>query len=135
MPNDSQDGRPKPVEESKIPVAEETVEIEKRTRATGAVRAVKRVRETHESVEVILSSDDIHVERVTHNRPVTEPLPIREEGDTVIIPVLEEVVVVEKRLVLKEEWRLSRRRSERKAVHSVALRSEEVVIEREKKCD
>ena len=53
----------------------------------------------------------------------------REEGDVLIIPVLEEVVVVEKRLMLKEELRIRRSRGERPVRETVTLRTEEVSIE------
>jgi stress response protein YsnF len=47
-----------------------------------------------------------------------------------IIPVLEEVLVVEKRLMLREEVRITRRRSEVHETQEVMLRSESVSVER-----
>ena len=37
-------------------------------------------------------------------RPVDAVPPVREEGDTTVMSVVEEIVVVEHRLILKEEW-------------------------------
>ena len=54
---------------------------------------------------------------------------MRQEGDTLIVPVLEEVLVVEKRLLLKEEVRITRTRTEVHSPQAVTLRSEEAVIE------
>ena len=67
--------------------------------------------------------------RVPINRYVEKPLPVRQEGGTIIVPILEEVLVVEKRLLLKEELRISK---ESKMVHKprrVTLRGEEAVVE------
>ena len=51
---------------------------------------------------------------------------MREEGDVTIIPVLEEIVVVEKRLVLKEELHVRRVTERRKsrACHCAGQRAE-----------
>jgi stress response protein YsnF len=46
------------------------------------------------------------------------------------VPVLEEVLVVEKRLVVREELRITRRRTEERKPHRVKLLSEEVSVER-----
>ncbi len=46
------------------------------------------------------------------------------------MPVLEEVLVVEKRLVLKEEWHITRRRVEARSPPRVILRCEEVSVDR-----
>ena len=47
-----------------------------------------------------------------------------------IVPLLEEVLVVEKRLMLKEELRITKRRVEDYQSQKVTLRSEEAVVER-----
>lgn len=51
-------------------------------------------------------------------------------GDVMIVPLLEEVLVVEKRLMLKEELHISKRRTEVHNPQRVILRSEEVTVER-----
>jgi stress response protein YsnF len=61
---------------------------------------------------------------------VDEPVPTRTEGETTIIPVMEEVLVVEKRLRLKEELHVTRRRTEHRDPQRVTLRSERVEVER-----
>src|SRR5690606_31687528 len=55
---------------------------------------------------------------------------IRYEGDTMIVPVLEEVLVMQKRLLLEEEVRITRRRSEHRAPQRVMLREEHAEVER-----
>ena len=54
----------------------------------------------------------------------------REEGDVLIVPVYEEQLVVEKRLVLKEELHIRRIRASEEWSEPVTLRREEVEIER-----
>lgn len=113
-----------------IPLVEETLRVEKRTVERGRVQVSKRVIEREETVDVPLHQEQIEVERVSINRPVTEPAPVRHEGDTVVIPLYEEVLVVTKQLMLVEEVRVSRRRSERREPQQVVLRREEAVVER-----
>jgi len=70
------------------------------------------------------------VERVPVHREVSEPVVVRYEGETMVIPLLEEVLVVEKRLMLKEELRVTKIRREVRSPQRVTVRSEEAVIER-----
>jgi uncharacterized protein (TIGR02271 family) len=74
--------------------------------------------------------EEVEVERVAINRPIAEAVGPRQEGDTLIVPLLEEVLVVEKRLILREEVRITRRKVERRSTQSVVLRSEEATVER-----
>lgn len=46
----------------------------------------------------------MQVTRMPIDAEVTTPPGVRVEGDTTIVPVIEEVLVVEKRLILKEEF-------------------------------
>jgi hypothetical protein len=54
----------------------------------------------------------------------------RQEGDTTIVTLVEEVVVVEKRLRAIEEVRITKRQDVEPSVQTVTLRREEAVIER-----
>ena len=55
---------------------------------------------------------------------------VRSEGDTTIIPLYEEVLVVEKRLVLVEEIRITKRQTEKRELERVTLRREQATVER-----
>ena len=55
---------------------------------------------------------------------------MREEGDTLIVPVIEEQLVIEKRLVLKEIVRVTRHARTRAEQHAIRLRAEELRVER-----
>ena len=112
-----------------IPIMEETLNITKREVVTGGVRLVKRVTEREETANVPLLRTEVQVERVSINQVVAEVPQPRQEGDTLIVPILEEVLVVEKRLMLKEEVRITRTQTEVRQPQVVTLRTEEAVIE------
>lgn len=113
-----------------IPVLDEQLHIEKRTRDSGGVRLRKTVVTRDEVAEAVLQSEDLAIERVAVNRQVPAPPPVRYEGETLVVPVLEEVLVVEKRLVLREELRITRRVRSRRSRRAVPLRRELVAVER-----
>ncbi len=62
-----------------------------------------------------LFREDCEVERVQVNRMLDQPAEMRQDGDTLIIPLMEEVLVVEKRLMLREELHIKRRRETKAA--------------------
>lgn len=114
-----------------VPVYEEVLSVGKRTVDTGGARITKHVTEREETVDEPILRQDVQIEHVAINRVWDgPPPPPRYEADKIIIPLLEEVLVVEKRLMLKEELHISR---VQKTVHEpqkVALRSESVTVER-----
>jgi stress response protein YsnF len=121
--------RPKQ-EREVIPVVEEQAVILKRKRLTGGVRVRTVVREEEEVVDEPLTSEDVDVERVPLERWVDGPVPVRQEGDTTILTLTEEVVVLEKRIRAIEEVRITKRQTVRHEPQTVTLRREEAVIER-----
>lgn len=113
-----------------LPVLEERLEVSKREVETGRLRLQKRVREEEQTVDEPLLADEIIIERVPVNRLVEQPPATRVEGDTTVIPLFEEQIVLQKRLVLREEVRVTRHRIERRAAEVVTVRREEVTIDR-----
>jgi uncharacterized protein (TIGR02271 family) len=114
-----------------IRVVAEELSVEKARVARGTVRVHKRVEAREEVVDTSLEHEDVIVERVPVNRAVEGAAPeSREEDGVLVIPVLEEVAVVEKRLVLREEVRVSRRRTTTSSPQTVTLRREVVDVER-----
>ena len=113
-----------------IPVITEEAELTKQTVETGKVSIHKRVHSREELVDMETVHEQVEVERVPIGQVVDAPPDLRQEGDTLIIPVLEEVLVVEKRLVLKEEVRVKRVRRVNRDPQTVTLRSEEIQVER-----
>jgi len=60
---------------------------------------------------------------------VDSPVEVRTEGDTTIYPVLEEVMVVEKRLMLREEIHVTKRHEEFRDPQHLTLRKEELDVD------
>lgn len=113
-----------------LPVVEEQVEVAKRTTPTGQVRVVKQVQETQETVDLPLVQERVQVERVPVQRYLEQPAELRYEGDTLVIPVMEEVLIVEKRLLLREEVRVTTVRQATVHQETVTLRKERVSVTR-----
>lgn len=113
-----------------VPVIEETVEVGKRV-VERVTRVHKHVRETEQEFTETLLHEAVEIERVPVNQIVDAAQKIRQEGDVVIVPVYEEVAVIEKRLVLKEEIRMRISQQTTDWRERVVLRHEEIEIERE----
>jgi uncharacterized protein (TIGR02271 family) len=107
----------------------EEFEVQKRQVETGRVRITKIVQEQEEVVDEPLLQEEIDVRRVPINQPVDGPIPIRHSGDTMIVSLLEEVLVVEKRWMLKEELHITKRQVEVHKPQQVTLRREEAIVE------
>ena len=121
----------KKLQQQSIPLAREELEVGKREVETGRVRIHKVVREHEELIDTPLMHEEIDVQRVPVNRELDAPAQPRQEGDVLIVPVVEERLVVQKRLVLVEELHVRRRAVERPHQERVLLRSEEAVVERD----
>ena len=113
-----------------IELIAEQADVQKIRREVGTVRVRKTVDEEEELVEVPLISEEVEITRVAVDRPIDGPIPIREEGDTIILPLIEETLVVQKQLVLKEEVHIRRAQIETTETERVTLRKEDVVVER-----
>ena len=111
--------------------AEEAVVGTRLTR--GETVRVATVTHAHDHVvDVPLTRDVIEVERVPIGQVVEVAPAIRYEGDVTILPVLEEVevVVIERRLMLKEEIHVRRRRLTETHRETISLRSQSAVVTR-----
>jgi uncharacterized protein (TIGR02271 family) len=113
-----------------VPVVAEQLDVQKRVVEGGGVRIRKTVREREEVVDEPLLREEVQVKRVPVGRVVDGPVPVRHVGNTMIVSLLEEVLVVEKRLMLKEELHITKEEVETYKPQRVLLRSEEAVIER-----
>ena len=117
-------------EQARVPVLDENLHVGVSKVETGRVRASKKVHEEDLIVSGPVTNDELSIERIPLNTYVDAPPQVRYEGDTMVIPVVEEEVVVQTRLKLVEEVRITRRQVERTVERPVTLRKEEVVIER-----
>lgn len=114
-----------------LPIVEERLSIGKRRVRTGRVQ-VRTVTETVDAfAEADLATSEIEVERVPVGREIDEVPDIRTEGDTVIVPVVEEVAVVVRKLVLREEIHIKRRHGSKSLTLPVQLLKQRAVVTRE----
>jgi uncharacterized protein (TIGR02271 family) len=113
-----------------VPLVSEELAVTKETRQTGRVRVTTVTRQREELVDELLAREQVEVERVAVGKPVEAIPAVREEGDTIVVPIVEEILVVERRLILKEEVRLRRMRSTERHQERVTLRKQEAVVTR-----
>jgi uncharacterized protein (TIGR02271 family) len=113
-----------------VPLHAEEVSVAKRRVVTGQVKVGTITRESEQLVEELLEHEHVEVERTAIGKQVDKAPPVRQEGDTLIIPILEEIVVVERRLLLKEEVRVRRTREKQPYQERVVVRKQEAVITR-----
>ena len=114
----------------RISLIEEQLQVTTQLVETGRVRLRKTVHETDETVTIPLLSEGYIVERTAINQYVDEPPVTRQEGETVIYPVLKKVLVVQKRLLLIEEIRVTRQQTQTQDTQTVRLCREEMTVER-----
>ena len=113
-----------------LPIVEERARIHKEVVETGRVRISTHVDERKETISEALRHDDVVVDRVQINRAVDTVPAIRQEGDVLIYPIVEEELVVTKRLVLKEELRIYRKTWSEPVEREVTLRSVSATVQR-----
>jgi uncharacterized protein (TIGR02271 family) len=126
MPNDRQ-----PVSRSRVvPLARERLAIGRKRVPTGRVNVTTTT--TYDTVEIDepATADEVTVERVRVGALVDEPVEPRFEGDVLVIPVMEEVVITSRRFRVVEEVRIRRRVVTRRHRETVKLRRQKVRIER-----
>jgi len=116
-----------------VPVIREEVQVDKRIVDTGrGVRIHKTVAELPCHIDERLLRDEVEVSHVPVDRivPLDAAPATRYEGETLVVPILEEVLVVERRVRIKEELRITRTRREEHHAETVMLKSEQVSVER-----
>jgi stress response protein YsnF len=113
-----------------IPLYEEEANVVRRTVAAGTVRVATVTREREQLVDQVLTSERFEIERVPVGRVVETAPPDRTEGDLTIMPVVEEIIVVERRLILKEEIHIRRVRQTERHRESVTMRTQDAVVTR-----
>lgn len=117
-------------EEEVVPLAEEVARITRRQVPAGRVRVRVVPAAREETVEVTLRDRTAEVERVPVGRFVEAAPPVRTEGDTTVIPLVEERAVVTVRLFLREELRVRTKTTPRAERRRVTLRTETAEVER-----
>jgi uncharacterized protein (TIGR02271 family) len=113
-----------------IPVIAEQARVRRERTVTGKVRLRKIIHYEEQTIDQPILTERVSVERVAIDQWIDTAPPIRSEGETLIVPVVEEVLVVEKRLRLREEVRVTWHHEEDHQPQNVVVRREEVRIER-----
>lgn len=113
-----------------IPIIQEEAHVTKRAVEIEHVRVHTSLAEETVVVSDELRREHVEVTRIPVDREVAEAPPIRTEGDVTIVPVLEERLVVEKRLFLVEELHLRRTSVNERVELPTTLRRTHVEVER-----
>jgi len=120
-------------DETIVPVVAERAEVSVQERATGQVRVAIRTGTVERTLEETLETTTADIVRVPIDRELAfdEIMPVtRVEDGVTIVPVVEERLVVEKRLVLVEEIRIERSIAVEDVSVPVSLRQQHVDIDR-----
>jgi uncharacterized protein (TIGR02271 family) len=118
-------------EDLRIPLPVEEVSVSRREIKRANVQIALNTRTREQLIDEELTHVRVEIERFSIDQTVEAVPPIRQEGDITIIPVVEEVVIVERRLVLKEEVRVRRVSTKEQHQETVVLRQQEAVVTRE----
>lgn len=114
-----------------IPVAEEHLHVGTKLVETGRINISKKVSSEDVTMDVPVTHEEVTVERKEINQYVDElPPASRQEGDTTIISVFKEVLVVEKKILLVEEVHITKKIIESSVPITDTIRKEEVIINR-----
>jgi uncharacterized protein (TIGR02271 family) len=113
-----------------LPIIEEQASIDKKEIETGTVRVTRHVSQEDVPVHIVLSHDECKVEHVPAGYYVEKAPDVRWEGDTMIVPVMREVAVVEKKLLLVEELNIRKAKIQESYTEQVTIRKEGIEITR-----
>jgi uncharacterized protein (TIGR02271 family) len=116
--------------EAVLPLMAEELTVSRQVVETGRVQIARVTHEREQLIDEVLARETAEIERTPIGRQVDAMPAVREEGDTIVIPIVEEVLVVERRLFLKEEVRIRRARSTERHQETVTLRHQEAVVTR-----
>jgi uncharacterized protein (TIGR02271 family) len=116
--------------ETVVPLLAEEVEVSKRRVETGRVQVSRVTLEREQLIDELLERETVEIQRTPIGQQVDAMPAVREEGDAIVIPIVEEVLVIERRLFVKEEVRITRVRTTERHQESVTLRHQEAVVTR-----
>jgi uncharacterized protein (TIGR02271 family) len=97
---------------------------------TGSIRVDKHVDKKVRKIAAPLLHDDVEVKRVAVNRVIQKVPAVRTKDGVVIVPVVEEELVITKQLVLKEEIHLIRQTTKQRTVKEVEVEKERAEVRR-----
>ena len=112
-----------------VPVVSEEVHADALPVETGSVRVTKRV-VGEDEVRQQLRRERVEVKRVKVDRVVDGPQQPYRSGDTLIVPVMAQVLQVEKRWVVTEEVHITKYEESETSRQTVTVGHEEAQVER-----
>jgi len=90
------DRAPDKTGETVIPLLAEEVTVSKQVVETGRVQVSRVTHEREQLIDELLANETVEIDRTPIGRHIDTMPAIRDEGDTVVIPIVEEVLVVER---------------------------------------
>jgi uncharacterized protein (TIGR02271 family) len=119
-----------PGPEVSIPLHEEVLSVDRHVVESGRVQISQTTRTHEQAVDELLNHEMVEVEHVPVGRAIDSVPAVRQEGDVTIFPVVEEVLKIERRLVLKEEVHIRHVQRTERFQDTVTLRKQEAVVSR-----
>lgn len=115
-----------------IRVVEEHLTVTREIVETGKVNIHKTVKQENVRVNIPIFNESYNVEYLPGNDTILDnpPPAIRHEGNKMIIPVLKEITVVQKKYQVVEEIHITKKITETPLTQEVTLRKEEVTVKR-----
>ena len=114
-----------------LKLAEEQIELTKQKVVDGRVRVTRSTTEHDEVINTLLNKEKVEVEHVAKAQHIESMPEIREENGVLIVPVVEEEIVVVRKLVLKEEIHIRKVQETVPFQEVVTRRKQQVNIEKE----
>jgi len=119
-----------PCDAATLRLVAEELSVAKETRETGRVRITTHTKEREAIIDEDLARERVEIETIPIGRRIDAVPQVRQEGDTTIIPVVEEHLILERQVVLKEEIRVRRVRTTERHQEKIPLRYQEAVVTR-----
>jgi uncharacterized protein (TIGR02271 family) len=119
-----------PAGEPRIPLHAEELSVSRRQTAGDTLQVSTVTREHARFVDEALNHERVQIDRIPIGRQIEAIPPVRQEGDTTILSVVEETIIIERRLILKEEVHIRRLQVSERHQEAVVLRKQEAVITR-----
>jgi uncharacterized protein (TIGR02271 family) len=113
-----------------VPIVQEELHADAVPVQTGGVRVTKHIEGHDEILEQELRRGRVEVKRVKTDRVVDGPQPVQRLGNTLVVPVVSEVLHVEKRWVVTEEIHLTQIEEREAVQQTVTVNREQAEIER-----
>lgn len=116
-----------------IPLAEEQAEVTTTRVVDRRIRIHRSTTTAEKLLETELWHEEVEIKHIAKNETLEEGYfpQVRQEGDVLIVPVIEEQVEIIRRHILKEEVHIHKLKKNEQFEQKVTLRSQEIEISKE----